>query len=68
MTEHEQRRLTDLSPEEYRRELREGAKEGFKELVNEYVQHFGLFSLRVLGVASIGALITFVLMMDGWKK
>ncbi len=64
----EQRRLSDLSPEEYRRELRQGAKEGFKELVREYIQDFGIFSLKVLGVAGIGALVIFILTMDGWKK
>ncbi|MBN50001.1 MAG: hypothetical protein CMN85_10700 [Spongiibacteraceae bacterium] len=68
MTEQEKRRLADLSPAEYRRELREGAKEGVKELMGDYVREFGWFSLRVLGVASIGAVITFILMMDGWKK
>lgn len=62
-----QRRLSDLSPEEYRRELREGAKEGVKELTREYVQQFGYFSLKVLGVAGIGALITFILTMEGWR-
>jgi hypothetical protein len=64
----EQRRLTDLSPEEYRKELREGAKEGFKELTREYMQNFGVFSLKFLGVAGLGALIVFIITMDGWRK
>lgn len=64
----EQRRLSDLSPQEYRKELREGAKEGFKELVREYIQEFGIFSLKVLGAAGVGALVIFILTMDGWKK
>ncbi len=41
-------------------------KTAWKELLGEYVQKFGWFSLSVIGVATIGALIWFVLISQGW--
>ena len=45
------RRQSDMNLEDYRREIREGAKAGIKELANEYAQKFGWWSIRTLGVA-----------------
>jgi hypothetical protein len=65
---NETKRHSDLTPEETRRERREDAKEGVKEFMQECMQNFGIFSLKFLGVAGLGALVIFILTMDGWKK
>lgn len=51
-----------------RRELVDAAKQGYKELVREYVGLFGWFALKTVGVAIIGALIVFLINYGGLGK
>lgn len=51
-----------------RRELVDAAKQGYKELVKEYVQVFGVFALKTVAVAIIGALAVFVINFGGLGK
>ncbi len=48
------------------RVLRDIFKEAWRELLREYVTAFGWFSISTIGLSVIGALIYFVLTMNGW--
>jgi len=48
-----------------RRELVDAAKQGYKELVKEHIQVFGVFALKTLAVVIIGALFVFVTKYGG---
>ena len=41
-------------------------KTAWKEMISEYVQKFGWFSISTLGVLLIGAIIYFILIHNGW--
>ena len=41
-------------------------KEAWKELIGEYVQKFGWFSISTMALLLIGALLYFILTHSGW--
>jgi hypothetical protein len=49
-------------------ELRAVVKEAFRELLGEYARTFGWWSLRTIALASVGAVIVFVLWANGYTK
>lgn len=61
------RRASDLSPEEYRQITKEALKEGIKEWLDGKAQAFGWFSIRFLGFAALAAVVLFILSMNGWE-
>lgn len=57
-----------LSPNLKKDEIKQALKEGLKEWMNEKYAVFGLYSIRAVGVAALGALIYFILWANGWHK
>ena len=47
---------------------KEALKEALKEWLNEKLAELGLWSLRTIAVAGLGALVYFILTMNGWHK
>lgn len=48
------------------KEAKEALKEALKEWLDEQFATFGRWSFRALAVAAIGALVYFILQMNGW--
>lgn len=49
-------------------EQRALVKAAIKELLAEYVAKFGWWSSRTLGLLAIGALVLFILRVQGWVQ
>ncbi len=49
-------------------ESKEILKEALKEWLDEKLAEFGWFSLKTLAIAGLGALVYFILVMNGWSK
>ena len=61
-----QRRLGDLTPEEYRKELREGAKEGIQEWADGKVNALGRWTLRAVLVGAIAIVVKGLIALDAY--
>lgn len=49
-------------------EQRKIVKEAIKELMGEYIRTFGWWSTRTLSLLVLGALILFILQVNGWTR
>lgn len=49
-------------------QVKEALKEALKEWLNEKLAELGLWSFRTIAVAGLGALVYFILSMNGWHK
>ena len=51
-----------------KREILDATKTAVKELIDEYVQIFGWWSLKTVAVALVGAGLIAILWAEGWHK
>ena len=51
-----------------REDTKQALKEGMKEWLDDRYAEFGRWSLRVILVAALGALVIFILSMQGFHK
>jgi hypothetical protein len=49
-------------------ETKEALKEALREWLDDKLAQFGMWSLKALFAAALGALIYFILTMNGWHK
>lgn len=49
-------------------EVKDALKEALKEWLNEKLSELGMWSFKTIAVAGLGALVYFILTMNGWHK
>ena len=51
-----------------REEEKQLLKEALKEWLDDKLSEFGWFSIKTLVIAAMGALVYFILLMNGWTR
>lgn len=57
-----------MPPDNDRAEVKSAMKTAIKEWLDEKFAEFGWFSAKALMAAALGALLYFILTMNGWHK